>query len=535
MARSSGFPDTDFPAPGIHTIPLAAIWAGHRYGSMDALKDGPRRITFAEYMERAKSIAKALMASGVEIGDRVAVWAPNSIDFALVALGIHCAGGILIPINTRFVPAEVDRLSQEVQPKIVFTVESFLNRDFAAVLDALYTDRPTGPRIIVIDSPDRRSLHSFVTAGTEIGDAALSLRMKQVTPDDIATVLFTSGTTGRAKGAMLRHGAIVRAYWTFSGAVGMRQGDRYLCTNPMFHAFGLMAGVLSALLRGMTLYPVAVYDPRVVVELIEHEGITYFPGPPTVFQGLLSYPDLPNRDISTLRASVVGATALPPSIIRDMYSELGFDEIHVPYGFTEVTAVATVTLASDSRATIEKTAGVPLPGVDVKVVRPDGTQADIGETGEIVVDGYNRMAGYLNARENQPDEGPLHSGDLGSFDAQGYLTVRGRIKDMYIAGGFNVYPAEVEAELMEMPGVEQVAIIGVPDDRLGEVGCAFVIRRGAATITEHDVITWCRERVANFKVPRSVIFPTALPMNATGKVLKTELHEMYRTARNRAD
>lgn len=531
MPRSAddrtGFPNTDFPADGVETIARTALWAREHYGELDALVDDDRRLSFVDYVDQAGAVAKSLMALGVGIGDRVAVWAPNSIEFAVAVLGIHSAGAMLVPINTRFKQDEVDFVVRQARVKVAFTVDEFLGRGYAEVLHRIYADSTESPRIVAFDGTSDESFAAFLALGESVSDVQLRERMLAVTPDDIGTILFTSGTTGRPKGAMLRHGALVRAYWTWSGAAGFRAGDRFLCTNPFFHAFGLKVGLLSALTRGVAIYPVAVFDPDRMLELIERERITLYPGPPPIFQGMLASPDLATRDISSLRGSVIGSTALPPALIRDMYEKLGFEEIHNPYGFTEGTGIATITIASDSRETVANTSGVPLPGVGVRIVRADGSTADPGEVGEIVVSGYNRMAGYLDpttGRAMDGDDDPdLFSGDLGDMDENGYLTIRGRTKDMYIVGGFNVYPAEVEACIQEIPGIQAVAVVGMPDDRLGEVGCAFVVLRRGETIDQRQVIDWCNEKLANFKVPRLVKLMDELPLNATGKVAKADL------------
>ena len=522
-----GFPDTDFPADGIDTIARAARWARDHYRDREAIIEGTRRLTFDQYIGMASAVAKGLIAAGLEIGDRVAIWAPNSIDFALATVGTYMAGAVLVPVNTRFKAPEVDFIVRQARIKFAFAAEEFLTMRYADVLAGLWPDESERPRIVRLGAAGGDSLSQFLADGALLDDEALNARVALIGADDIASILFTSGTTGRPKGAMLRHGAIVRGYWTFSGAVGVREGDRYLCSNPFFHAFGLMAGLLASLMRGAAIYPMAVFSAERALEIIERERITFFPGPPTVFQELLKSDQGGRRDISSLRASVIGATTLPAPLIRAMYDRLGFEEIHSPYGFTEGTALATVTIAPDSREIVATTAGLPLPGIDVRVVRPDGSLAAPGEVGEIVVGGWNRMAGYLDPVTGGVSDGSeradMHSGDLGELDEDGYLRVRGRIKDMFIAGGFNVYPAEVEACLEEMPQVESAAVVAMPDRRLGEVGCAFIVSAPGQQVTEAEISAWCRERIANFKVPRAVVFVSELPMNATGKVAKAEL------------
>ena len=517
--------DGRLPGPTVDTIARAALFARQRYGPNLALVHGDRRLSFIDYVDGALAIAKALIATGVTRGDRVAVWAPNTAEWAQVALAVHCVGAALTPLNTRFKGDEVDAILAQARPRIVFTVEEFLGRRYAHELRSL-TAGGNWRTVLLGGHTGEHSLASFVPMGEVIDDGEVHARIDSVAPSAVATILFTSGTTGRPKGVMLRHGALVRGYWTWSGIAGMREGDRYLCSNPFFHAFGLKAGILAALLRGMTLYPLATFDVRAVLDIIEDERITYYPGPPTVFQELASAPDLHERDISSLRATVVGGTALSPAIIAAMYDRLGFEEVHCPYGFTEGSALATITAASDPREVVESTVGRALPGIAVRVVRPDGTPADAGEVGEIVVEGYNRMAGYLDPQTGRPipdDGGPLHSGDLGALDKDGYLSVRGRKKDMFIVGGFNVYPAEVEACLERHPAVYSAAVLGMPDDRLGEVGCAFVVTAPDTDLSQADLIAWAREEIANFKVPRAVVFVDALPINASGKVAKTEL------------
>ena len=525
------FPDTDFPAPGIDTIALAAGWARDHFADLDALADGPRRLTFSEYVNQARAVARGLIAAGVDKGDRVALWAPNSIEFAVTALGIHIAGAVLVPVNTRFKVAEVDFILTQANIKVSFSVEAFLGVRYADILAALWSGDPEPPRLVILDQDGDRGLAKFLSGGAGVDDRALDDRVASITGPDIASILFTSGTTGRPKGAMLRHAALMRGYWTWSGAAGIRRGDRYLCSNPFFHAFGLKAGLLSALMRGVTIYPVAVFNPERALEIIEHERITYYPGPPTVFQAMLHSPDLERSDISSLRASVIGATALPPALIRAMYDRLGFEEIHCPYGFTEGSALATVTVASDDPEIVATTAGRPLrvlmcaSSVTMARTPPRARWVRLSSTDTTM----RRLSGPGNWRGSSGRRsGDLHSGDLGELDEHGYLRIRGRIKDMYIVGGFNVYPTEVESCLLEMPGVLAVAVTGVPDERLGEAGRAFVVLEPHCRLEERDVIEWCRSRIANFKVPRTVVFASHLPVNASGKVIKSELPGIVR-------
>lgn len=519
---------TEYPSTGVRTIAAAAIWAAQQYGARPALVDAGRSLSFTDYLAYAKAAARGLMAAGVKPGDRVAVWAPNSIEFAVSVLAIHLSGAALVPVNTRYTAREAADILDRSGAVLVFTVDRFLERSYAEELRAFHLDfpdlLPNLPRIVGIDEPDSPSLQGFLAAGRSESERDLEQRIGGITPDDIATVLFTSGTTGQPKGAMLRHGALLRAYWTWGTLLGVRPGDRVLLSNPFFHAFGLKVGLLLSLVHGVAAYPMPVFDAEAALDAIERERISFYPAPPTVFQALLAHPSLPGRDLASLRIAVTGATSIPPQLIHDMYDVLGFDEVFSPYGFTEGTGVATLTRQGDDRDTVATTAGKAVPGVEVAVLDGDGNPVAAGETGEIALRGYNLMAGYLGKDEAFLDErGYLRSGDLGVLDERGYLRVTGRIKDMYIVGGFNVSPAEVEAVLQAHPAVQAAAVTGVPDERLGEVGLACVVRRPAAEVTQAELDEWCRGQLANFKRPRSIRFVDALPLNASGKVMKDQL------------
>ncbi len=357
-------------------------------------------------------------------------------------------------------------------------------------------------------------------------DSELDARIESIGAHDPSDIMFTSGTTGSPKGVVMQHGQTLRAYLDWCDWAGLRAGDRYLIANPFFHIFGYKAGCLACLMRGATNVPVAVFDADRVLELVERERITVLPGPPTIYQSLLDHPDRDRHDLSTLRLAVTGAADIPVELIRRVREELPFDRISTGYGLTEAGTV-TGSLPDDDFERVAATVGVPWPGVEVRTVTDAGAVAAPGEAGEVVVRGETVMHEYFD----DPDataaaidaDGWLHTGDLGVFDPDEHLRIVGRIKDMFIVGGFNVYPAEIENLLLRHPQIAQVAVIGVPDERLGEVGMAFVVLRPGPAVEEADVISWAREEMANFKVPRSVVFLDELPVNATGKVVKDDL------------
>jgi acyl-CoA synthetase (AMP-forming)/AMP-acid ligase II len=311
--------------------------------------------------------------------------------------------------------------------------------------------------------------------------------------------------------------------------VGLREGDRYLVVNPFFHAFGLKAGILASVLKGAAIIPHAVFDVDEVMKRCAEEQVSMLPGPPTIYQSILDHPRLSEFDMTSLRLAVTGAAAVPVELIRRMRAELGFETIVTGYGLTEATGIATMCRHDDDPETISRTAGRAIPGTEVRTVDDDNQPVAAGEPGEVVVRGYNVMKGFIHddaatAEAIDPD-GWLHTGDIGVLDERGNLRITDRKKDMFIVGGFNAYPAEIEGMLAEHPGVSQASIVGVPDVRMGEVGYAFVVPRHGATIDTAELTAWCREHMANYKVPRTIEVVDALPLNASGKVLKYELRD----------
>ncbi|HEU4362061.1 MAG TPA: FadD3 family acyl-CoA ligase [Mycobacterium sp.] len=473
------------------TIPEMVLSAGDRFGDAEAIADGPVRLSFTELADRVRCAAGSFAAAGVTKGDRVAIWAPNSAEWIIAAFGVLAAGGVLVPVNTRFKVPEADDIIRRSGAKLVLAEKGFLGLDFTA---------PPGIPVIDLKS-------DFLASGSPL--------QRPVNPTDIADIIFTSGTTGRPKGVMMNHRQNLRLYAEWCDLADLREGDRYLIVNPFFHTFGYKAGCIASCIRGATMLPVRVFDVDAVLELIERERVTMLPGPPTLYQSLLTAAG--RHDLSSLRAAVTGAADIPVELIRRIRNELPFQTIMTGYGLTEAGTV-TASRRGDSFEDIATTVGTACDDIEVRI-------ADGAEAGEVLVRGYNVMVGYLDdpaaTAEAIDDDGWLHTGDVGTMDAAGRLRIVGRKKDMFIVGGFNAYPAEIEGFLLEHPAVAQVAVIGVPDDRLGQVGKAFVVAKAA--VSEADLTAWSRDRMAGFKVPRSVQFINQLPLNATGKVDKEQL------------
>jgi acyl-CoA synthetase (AMP-forming)/AMP-acid ligase II len=464
--------------------------AADRFGAAEALVDGPLRLTYVELVDRIRRAAGAYAELGIAKGDRVALWAPNSAHWIIAAFGLLTAGGVLVPVNTRFKGNEAADVVSRSGAKAVVVQNGFLGQDFGV------------PHVPTIDLAS-----DFLSSGSPFERA--------VDGDDVSDVIYTSGTTGRPKGAMMNHRQTLRMYEEWATLADLREGDRYLMINPYFHTFGLKAGLVAAFLRGATMLPMAVFDVERVVELIERERITMLPGPPTVYHSLLAVED--KSRLATLRAGVTGAADVPVELIRRIHEELPFQTLMTGYGLTEAGNV-TLSRPGDSFTDVATTAGLPCRGTEVR----------IADDGEVLVRGYGVMQGYLDdatatAEAIDPD-GWLHTGDLGEFTNSGRLRIVGRKKDMFIVGGFNAYPAEIEGFLSEHPAIAQAAVIGVPDERLGQVARAFLVLRASTDVlTAQDVIDWSRQRMAGYKVPRSVQFLDELPTNATGKVVKDRL------------
>ncbi len=475
------------------TIPEMVLSAADRFGDAEAVVDGALRLSFAEIVDRIRCAAGSFKDLGIRKGDRAAVWAPNSAEWMIAAFGLLTAGGVLVPVNTRFKAEEAADIIGRSGAKAVLVQKGFLGQDYAA---------PAGVPVIDLKS-------DFLSSGAPFAS--------EVSGTDISDIIYTSGTTGRPKGVMMNHRQNLRLYAEWCELGDLREGDRYLMINPYFHTFGFKAGLIASFTRGATMVPVPVFDVDRVVELIEAEQITMLPGPPTLYHSLLAVED--KSRLKTLRAGVTGSADIPVELIRRVHEELPFQTLATGYGLTEAGTV-TLSRPGDSFTDIATTAGVPCDGVEVR----------IADDSEVLVRGYSVMQGYLDdpiaTAEAIDDDGWLHTGDLGRFNDDGRLLIVGRKKDMFIVGGFNAYPAEIEGFLLEHPAVAQAAVIGVPDDRLGQVGKAFVVLKDnrAGDVTVEGLVAWSRDRMAGFKVPRYVEFIEELPLNATGKVMKDKLH-----------
>ena len=513
------------------TIPQLVEAAAVTYGSRVAIEDGAVRLSFAALGAETRRAARGFLAAGVAHGDRVAIWAPNQWEWIVAATGLHAVGAVLVPLNTRFKGREAGYVLRKSHARVLVSVGEFLGTRYVESLrdEAL----PELTRIVLLrgsaDDPRAQSWSEFLAAGIGVSDEQLAERASRVAPGDLSDILFTSGTTGAPKGVMTTHAQNLRAFAVWSDGVGLRAGDRYLAVNPFFHSFGYKAGWLACLLRGATILPHAVFDVAAVFARIARERISVLPGPPSLYQSILAHPECASSDLSSLRLAVTGAAAVPVELVHRMRDVLGFETVLTAYGLTECCGLVSLCRPEDDAETIATTSGRAIPGIEVRCIDDKGVEVPRGEPGEVVVRGYNVMQGYFEDPEETAKtidaDGWLHTGDVAVMDERGYLRITDRIKDLYIYSGFNCYPAEIE-NLMYGSGLfAQVAVVGVPDERMGEVGVAFAVPAPGKGFTPDDVIAWCRANMANYKVPRRVVIVDALPVNASGKVLKFELRE----------
>ena len=513
---------------GWASLPAMAVATAGRLADHTAVVDAHRRLTYGEVADEARTFGAALVASGVGPGDRVAIWAPNSADWVVAVLGLLHAGAALVPVNTRFKGAEAADILGRSRARVLVTVTDFLGTDHVALLRKAGAELPDLATTVVVRGPGPPGTtpwDAFLGRADGVGRAEVDRRVAALGPEDPSDILFTSGTTGSPKGVVSTHGRTMGVATDWVEMTGLMPDDRYLMVNPYFHMFGFKAGILASVASGATMLPEATFDVERALARVADERVTVLPGPPTLYQAILDHPDRATHDLSSLRLAVTGAADIPVELIRRVDDELPFSRIISGYGLTEA-GTATATGPADDVETIATTVGRPRPGFELRIVDDAGEVAGRGEAGEVLLRSRTVMAGYMDDPEATAKavtaNGWLHTGDIGLVDDAGCLRIVGRAKDMFIVGGFNAYPAEIENALLRHPGVRQAAVIGIPDERLGEVGMAFVVA-ASPHLDGDEVIAWCRDQMANYKVPRAVEVVDELPTTGTGKVLKDDL------------
>ncbi|MDR6910759.1 acyl-CoA synthetase (AMP-forming)/AMP-acid ligase II [Rhodococcus fascians] len=520
-----------------NTIPYLLTESARLFGDNLAVVDGDRRLDYSELDETTRLAGAGFIGIGVEAGDRVAIWAPNKVDFIVALLGAQRIGASVVPLNSRYRGYEAHSILARSRATALVVANGFLDTDYVTMLQ----DAGEGAGTIVPGLPHLRAIVDMMGSGhpdtvpwsefTNAADAYLTEADNLAAAVDGSTVsdiLFTSGTTGSPKGVVTTQAQTLRIGRTWARGAGLSPRDRYAIVSPFFHGFGYKAGIMAALTSGSTIYPVLTFDPVAVMALIETEKITVMPGAPTIFLTLIDHPKRTEFDLSSLRYATAGATSVPGDLFEKMRDVLGFDTAAQAYGLTEC-MVATQSHPDDDPRHIAETTGRPVEGIEIRVVDSTSNDVDTGVDGEVWLRGETVMVGYFEDPEATAaaidSDGWLHTGDIGRLDEHGCLKITDRMKDMFIVGGFNVYPAEVENAISAHPDVSEAAVIGIADERLGTVAYAYVVPRHGTTVFENDLEQWCRVRLANFKVPRHFVVVESLPRNASGKVLKRTLRQ----------
>lgn len=492
-----------------------------------AVSDDGAALTYEELLRASRHVGAILLARGFEKGDRVAIWANNRLEWIVAALGLQAAGLVLVPLGTRLRGGEIADILARSGAKGLFADAGFGSYRF---IDALAPFKLPDLRMIVCFDPQSQGAEDWdAFRRTEpASDAALDARLNSISDGDLVDILFTSGTTGLPKGVPLTHGQSLIACRQYQQEVcRFTPGETFCVIFPFAHSAGYRAGWQLSLLNGVRVVPVRDTQADALLRLIGTERPSYMPAAPPVFQAILDCPDRRLYDLSCIRIASTGGTDVPVQLVHRMRAELGVAAVITGYGMTEAAGSVTNSHPDDSDDIVARTAGRPLSNLDVICVDAALREVPRSEQGEILVRGPQVFRGYFEdpaaSRSAFTPDGFFRTGDIGMFDADGNLAITGRLKDMYIVGGFNCYPAEIERSLRKIDGVADVSVIGVADARLGEVGHAFIVPLSGRQIDEASVIAWCRANMANYKVPRAVTFLAELPRNAQGKVLKAAL------------
>lgn len=531
-----------------HTIGDALAFAAERWGDRDALVSVGQGIrwSFAELLERSDAFAAGLLALGLNPGDRIGIWAPNCAEWTLTQFAAARAGLILVTINPAYRLSEVEYTINKVGLSALVAATSFKTSDYPAMIEALAPEvaasTPGGFRaarlpmlrsLILIGEAARPGWLRFDDVAAR-GDDAERQRLAAIAPtldpDDAINIQFTSGTTGLPKGATLSHRNILNNGYFVGRTQGLTEGDRICIPVPLYHCFGMVMGNLASIAHGAAMvYPSEGFDPDAVLRAVAAERCTALYGVPTMFIAVLAHPDFDKFDVSSLRTGCMAGAICPEPLMRQVVERLHMRDVTIAYGMTETSPVSFQTAPDDPFERRVGSIGRVQPHLECKIVDIEGNIVPSGEPGELCTRGYSVMIGYWDepqrTMESIDDDGWMHSGDLATIDAEGYGNIVGRLKDMVIRGGENIYPREVEDYLYRHPAVEDVAVVGIPDERMGEELCAWVRLKPGTSASADDMREFCRGQIAHYKVPRYVRIVDEFPTTVTGKVQKYLIRE----------
>jgi fatty-acyl-CoA synthase len=502
-----------------------------RFGDREALvsRHQQRRYTYAQLDGAVDALARGLIAAGVEAGDRVGIWAPNCAEWVLTQYATAKAGAILVNINPAYRVAELEYALRQSGVRLLISATDFKTSDYRAMVSEVRGSLPSLERAVYIGTPGWDEL---IAGGETVPAFALRSRMAGLSCEDAINIQYTSGTTGFPKGATLSHRNILNNGYLSGGVLGYTEADRVCVPVPLYHCFGMVLGSLGAITHGACLVlPSPAFDPGETLAAVAEERCTSLYGVPTMFIAELEHPDFGSFDLSSLRTGMMGGAPCPVEVMRDVVRDMHMEEVAIVYGMTETSPASTLTRRDDSLERRVETVGRPLPHVEVQIVSPEtGAVVGVGSTGELCTRGYSVMLGYWDEPDKTAEaidaDGWMHTGDLATMDTDGYCKIVGRIKDMVIRGGENIYPREIEELLFTHPDVVDAQVVGVPDERYGEELVAWIRVRPGASLDAGAVRDFCGARIARFKVPRHVLFADAFPMTVTGKPQKFKLREL---------
>lgn len=497
--------------------------------------------TYSELQRRVDQLAAGLISLGIEPGDRVGIWGPNSAEWVLTQLATAKMGAIMVCINPAYRLYELEYALNKVECKALITDEQFKTSDYLGMLHTLAPELeqcapgqleaaklPHLKHIIRMGSGKSPGMYNFdeVCADASDGDlSALADLQSKLKPDDAINIQFTSGTTGNPKGATLSHCNILNNGYLTGEAMRLTPADKLCIPVPLYHCFGMVLAVLACISHGSTMvFPGEAFDPEQTLQTVQDEQCTALHGVPTMFITELDHPNFGHFDLSSLRTGIMAGAPCPVEVMKRVISEMHMQDILIAYGQTELSPINNMTLPDDSLERRTETVGRAMPWVEIKIIDEAGHVVPVGQKGEICTRGYSVMQGYWNDPEKTAEtidaSGWLHSGDIATMDASGYVRIVGRIKDMIIRGGENIYPREVEEFLYQHPAITEVQVFGIPDEKMGEEVCAWIQLNEGADLTADDVKAYCKDQITHFKVPRHIRFVSEYPMTVTGKIQK---------------
>jgi fatty-acyl-CoA synthase len=505
-----------------------------------------KRATWAEFRDDVDRLATGLLALGIQPGDRVGIWGPNSYEWVLTQFATAKIGAIMVCVNPAYRLFELEYALNKVECKAIIAAQRFKSSDYIGMLNELAPELASSepgalksrklPHLTTVirmgdeTSPGMFNLDDVCNMGGDAEGKRLSMLKSKLRPDDAINIQFTSGTTGTPKGATLTHVNILNNGHNTANGMRFTSEDSLCIPVPLYHCFGMVLGVLACVSVGATMvFPNDAYDPVSTLQAVEAERCTALHGVPTMFVTQLDHPKFNSFDVSSLRTGVIAGAPCAEELMIRIINDLHMDQVLIGYGQTELSPINHMTLPDDSMGNRTQTVGRPIPYVEIKIVDPEDRVVPIGEQGEICTRGYSVMKGYWNDKERTDEtivNGWLHSGDLGTMDSHAYLRITGRIKDMIIRGGENIYPREVEEFLYTHPKISEVQVFGIPDEKLGEQVCAWVQLRPGESMSEQDIVDFCHNQITHFKVPKHIRFVQEYPMTVTGKIRKVEMREI---------